>query len=908
MKFDRLEMLGFKSFVDRTVIEFGGQLTAIVGPNGCGKSNISDAIRWVLGEQGPKNLRAKKMEDIIFNGSADRKPLGMAEVSLTISELKGAVTSPEYKDYDELVVTRRLYRSGDSEYLINRNPCRLKDIVDIFLDSGVSLDTFSIVEQGRIEGLVNARPLDRRILIEEAAGIMKYKSRRNEALRKLELAQGNLLRIGDVMREKESRMRSLRRQARKATFHKEYQEEINDLDIRMTSLDLLRLEAELEPTEKNFTQIREENEGHAATLSAREAERERCRIEVAERSEVLAETRRRAVEVEGYLQRLENRLEMLTSRLLELDGEDERRLEEMESLRLETEKLVEERTRLGELVHSLSGEVAEAQKQYDLRANELITLRSELGRWEATQNETREIKSRGLESLSRTRQRMASGESRREANHESTERVERELSESTRGRESVREELEALAARLTEASSEAAYTKEESERASRERVRLEGLLREGEAAVAALREALVESRSALQAIENLDNGPTLERVGTGDFRSLGFEVEGLLRDMLTVEPRYEKAIEAALGANLLGVIVPDSESATAALKALTSSGKDGRGLLLPENIRVNPAPPIVRNEGVEGGAMSFVRCADKYRPLITALLAGVGVARDLDAAMTAWRNGPEGVVWVTLDGEIVYASGGVEGGAKADVQVGLLGRKRRTEELRADAAEKQTQLEEMERDQVSRRELLDLAEEKANISSEKFRETELNGVELESARKALGEKLTVAEDRCKALTAELNQLAEDKNRIEAEQRELEGEAARSSSELQVADARGEEVEAEVKRLGEQTARLEGEAGDRRVELTEAQGKAGGVRAELQRVEEAISQNTARLARRVEEKDDSLIKRERLETNLSESREEIARLKGRKIGGRERTGGSLTARSKKPGPVTKSSPT
>ncbi len=354
MKFDRLEMLGFKSFVDRTVIEFGGQLTAIVGPNGCGKSNISDAIRWVLGEQGPRNLRAKKMEDVIFNGSADRKPLGMAEVSLTISDLKGIVTSPEYKDYDELVVTRRLYRSGDSEYLINRNPCRLKDIVDIFLDTGVSLDTFSIVEQGRIEGLVNARPLDRRVLIEEAAGIMKYKSRRNEALRKLELAQGNLLRIGDVMREKESRMRSLRRQARKATFHKEYQEEIRDLDIRMSSLDFLRLEADLEPAEKNYTQIREESEGHSATLAAREAERERCRIEVAERSEALAETRRRAVEVEGYLQRLENRLEMLSSRLLELDGEDERRREEMESLRQETRRLEEERSRLAGEERSLS--------------------------------------------------------------------------------------------------------------------------------------------------------------------------------------------------------------------------------------------------------------------------------------------------------------------------------------------------------------------------------------------------------------------------------------------------------------------------------------------------------------------------------------------------------------------------
>ena len=229
LRFQRLEMQGFKSFVEKTVIEIGEGLTAVVGPNGCGKSNVCDAVRWVLGEQAPKNMRSKKMEDVIFNGSAERKQHGMSEVSLTVTDLKGVVTSPAFRDFDEVVVTRRLYRSGESEYLINRNPCRLKDIVDLFLDTGVSLDTFSIVEQGKIETLVNARPLDRRVLIEEAAGIMKYKSRRNEALRKLELAQANLLRVADIMREKESRLRSLRRQARKATFHKEYQTEVADL-------------------------------------------------------------------------------------------------------------------------------------------------------------------------------------------------------------------------------------------------------------------------------------------------------------------------------------------------------------------------------------------------------------------------------------------------------------------------------------------------------------------------------------------------------------------------------------------------------------------------------------------------------------------------------------------------------
>ncbi len=508
-------------------------------------------------------------------------------------------------------------------------------------------------------------------------------------------------------------------------------------------------------------------------------------------------------------------------------------------------------------------------------------MRAELSRAEAAENETREIKTREAEALSRARQRMASGESRREAIHESMERVERELSGSTRAHESVRVEIDALSARLDEASREAAYTKEEAEKASREKSRLDGLLRESEAAIAALRETLVESRSSLQAIENLDNGPSLERVGVGDFRSLGVEVKGLLRDLLTVEARYEKAIEAALGANLLGVIVPDSGSASAAIKVLVSSGKNGRGLLLPQGTRVNSAPAIPQGEGVEGDAMSFVRCPEEYRPLITALLAGVGVARDLDAAMAAWRNGPEGILWVTLDGELVYASGGIEGGAKSDVQVGLLGRKRLTEELRTDAGEKQSRLGELEREQASLRESLAQAEERANGASQKVRETELAWVERESAHKALKEKFAASEDRCQALAAEREQLVGERERVETEQRGLEEDARRATAELEKADTRGREVEEEARRLGELVARLESEAGDRRVELTEAQGKASGIRAELQRVEEAISQNTARLARRIEEKDDSAIKRERLETNLTESREEIARLKEEK---------------------------
>ncbi|MBE17314.1 MAG: chromosome segregation protein SMC, partial [Nitrospinae bacterium] len=363
MRLKSIEMKGFKSFVDKTVIDLSGPMTAVVGPNGCGKSNVSDAIRWVLGEQAPTNMRAKKMDDVIFNGSAERKSLGMAEVSMTLSELHGSITDLKYKDFDEIVVTRRLYRSGESEYLINKNFCRLKDITDLFLDTGISLDTFSIVEQGRIEELVNSKPMDRRVLIEEAAGIMKYKNRRNEAMRKLELSLGNLTRMDDVMREKESRLNSLRRQARKAKYYKEYQAEIKDLDLCVSVLDFLKITNELKPAELDLEKLKENEQVILSKISTVESDRERVRIELQQKSELISNTKQRIVQVDGEVIRLKEQKEIFSNRLRELAAEKLKRENESSTLgeeinRFENEKklLSQEEDKFKNLVDKTRGE------------------------------------------------------------------------------------------------------------------------------------------------------------------------------------------------------------------------------------------------------------------------------------------------------------------------------------------------------------------------------------------------------------------------------------------------------------------------------------------------------------------------------------------------------------------------
>src|SRR5512139_1139092 len=239
MQLKTLEMIGFKSFCDKTVVTFQPGVTAVVGPNGCGKSNISDAIRWVLGEQSAKHLRGDKMEDVIFNGSESRKPLGLAEVSLTLTDVTGLPS--EFGEYEEIEITRRLYRSGDSEYLINKIPCRLKDIRDLMMDAGVGAKIHAIIEQDKVDQILSSKPQDRRFLFEEVAGVMKYKARRQEALSKLESTQQNQLRVNDIITEVRRQVNSLDRQAKKAERYQKLRAELKVLDHRLASVEYSNL-------------------------------------------------------------------------------------------------------------------------------------------------------------------------------------------------------------------------------------------------------------------------------------------------------------------------------------------------------------------------------------------------------------------------------------------------------------------------------------------------------------------------------------------------------------------------------------------------------------------------------------------------------------------------------------------
>ncbi|HTA90348.1 MAG TPA: AAA family ATPase, partial [Polyangiaceae bacterium] len=321
MHIKKLEITGFKSFVDRTVIHFDHDVVGIVGPNGCGKSNIVDAIRWVLGEQSAKHLRGRAMEDVIFNGSESRGPNGLAEVTLTFDNTNPeyAQSLPiEYRDYPEIAVTRRLYRDGTSEYLLNRTQVRLRDITELFLGTGVGTKAYSIVEQGRIGQIVSARPEDRRMFLEEAAGVTKYKQRRKQAERKMELTRQNLLRINDIVSEIDRSRASLKRQVAKAERFIEYRKELDDLVLHDASHRLLELIVTERVESDGFSAANERSQGARASLRDSDVLLDAAREEALAIEIRADETSRRAFEADNEVSSLLADLERSRDRLTHL--------------------------------------------------------------------------------------------------------------------------------------------------------------------------------------------------------------------------------------------------------------------------------------------------------------------------------------------------------------------------------------------------------------------------------------------------------------------------------------------------------------------------------------------------------------------------------------------------------------
>jgi chromosome segregation protein len=685
MHIKKLEITGFKSFVDRSVIHFDHDIVGIVGPNGCGKSNIVDAIRWTLGEQSAKHLRGRAMEDVIFNGSESRGPNGMAEVTLTFDNTNpeyAETLPPEYRDYPEIAVTRRLYRDGTSEYMLNKTQVRLRDVTELFLGTGVGTKAYSIVEQGRIGQIVSSRPEDRRLFIEEAAGVTKYKQRRKQAERKMELTRQNLLRISDIVSEIDRSRASLKRQVAKAERFIEYRKELDDLSLHDASHRLLELIVTLRVETDGLAEASESAGASRAALRERETEIEVVREQSGVTEARTDEASRRAFEADNEVSTLHAEIERSRDRLTHLGDRIGAGRTELEDIKTRVTSLKTEQADFSSRIEDLSQDerareadaLAETEALSELQGEEahasdaVLDLRRKTGELTAL--------AAGAEArIDGVAQRVEDGRARRDK--VSTER------------EGLTVELADHVARklaLTQSVQEFAEGKKLSvEEKSQLEKELEGLRAgqlESERAVDTAKNELSLKRNRLRALEDLHR--RLEGVGAGARAILGkgdARVLGLVADRLEAPEELTLAVAGLLGRTLQAVVVSE---AAVGLELLADLQKSSRGRADVIGLDGSPqlnASKTLADERVLGRLADRLTFAEGDESLRALVGDAVYVANAADAVAVSRAAG---VIAVALDGTVARPDGVVSGGSGDDVASGMIEQKREMKELRAD--------------------------------------------------------------------------------------------------------------------------------------------------------------------------------------------------------------------------------
>jgi chromosome segregation protein len=716
LKIKSLQVQGFKSFVDKVVFDFKPGITAIVGPNGCGKSNVVDAMRWAMGEQSPRRLRGRGMEDVIFAGSDSRSALGMAEVVLTFDNAAG-IAPANFAQFSEIQISRRLYRSGESEYLINKVPTRLRDVLDFFRDTGVGTRGYTIVEQGQIAQVVSAKAEERKALIEEAAGIGKYKARRREAERKLEATEHNLLRVTDVLGEIRRQISSIERQARKAARYKRLRERLRQVELSLAADDRRALQAEVETARRQRVQLRDQATAGEARLAEREADLERLRLGIAEREKHLGEGSETLFELRGRIRELESGITYNRRERASLAEANEGRSNEVERLREQSEaaarELRELEDELAPLEAGLQAEVdrvTQAETEAEAAGKELRALEAER---ESAQTSLVEVLTR----LARLEDRLASVADRREevdvSLRSADDVLEVQQSEASQADVAQRAVAEGLRELLTErdrlmgALRDALGRHERAGQAGREAaeaLRIERETREvRRARLESLRE-VVAKREDLQAGTRylLDAGSSVAgRIG----------LRGALRDVLDVEPHAEAAVEAVLADRAGALLVEGHDGALEALRLLRGQ-QAGRAVLVA---RPRAEATAVGFVPLGEPLLEHVRARPGYEDVARALLSGVNLVDDLEEALSRYGQGQLPATFVTRLGDVLGVDGVVRGGARGD-EGGLLARQRELRELETEVASLEARVRELESSSsAAEAELVEAAEEVDNL-------------------------------------------------------------------------------------------------------------------------------------------------------------------------------------------------
>ena len=885
MYLSRLEIFGFKSFAQKINMTFDSGITSIVGPNGCGKTNVVDALRWVLGEQRPTTLRSDKMEDVIFNGTKSRKPLNLAEVSVTIENSKGILPS----EYTEVTLTRRVYRSGESEYYINRTLCRLKDIRDLFMDTGMGSDAYSVIELKMVESILSDNSDERRRLFEESAGVTKYKSRRKEAVRRLESVRMDLTRLNDSVSTVQKAVNSLERQAHKAQKHNELSQELKQLEIDLLGREYRSVVEKIVPLKEQLTSTVDEKNKIDHELAQEETLLEVLRQELSELETKLTIAQSDLTAKQEAIHQFEQTQAASHERQKSLNANVRKFEQEQVDLQRQREELKHKQLELFGTLDVSKADILKAEEVYLRKKAELdefdVQLTSKKTELKAVQDrmigllhEVAELRNRENQSKARIENVRGRIEHIAGENRNYTEQIERTSHDiqslSGEDRE-LRKSFAQAEVRTQQMEEHIAQLQKELEQLRSDDVSLRGELERKQARVDFLK-GLVET------YDGYSEGARY-LISSDEWNS---RIQTTVGDAVTTDPNFRVAIETALGEAVGYVIVPNVEQAYSAMDFLKKNRKGKATFICLDRVPSVSLPErTFDGGGVHGWAGALVRCSDHHRPLFEFLFENTLIVDDVATASRVISADPS-LRCITLEGEVITGKGVVRGGSLRQDEGGHIGKKSQLEELTEEISKLHQQVSalsdaiEEKRTTIEKTNLKELSEEARSIEQQMTTvEVRIAQLEFEkrSGEDAVERNKVESEKMSReiaSLTTELDRLLPAIDLKEREKNEAERLIGAMSTELETMDALATEFARSANEANVAVLSLKSE--ERSVQ--QSIEHAGST---LQSMSGSIDQRTQDIRAATEEIESLVADIRELEARLKEARADMEDLKGRK---------------------------
>jgi len=867
MKLKCLEIAGFKSFRDKVVIDFSKGVNAVVGPNGCGKSNVVDAIRWVMGEQRVKALRGKKMDDVVFNGSEDAAPVSMAEVVMTLAS-NGSSFPGVYGELTEVSISRKVVLDGESEYCINRVPCRLLDIKEFFMGTGVGARTYSLVEQGSVSSLVEAKPEDRRLFIEDAAGVSKYKSRKDAAVRKMEATRQNILRLNDIHKEVKSQLSAIARQAKKAEQYKAVKLRIKDTELVLSQQGFAQLAEKNTMLQDARTQFSEQAETIKAQLEAKESALEEMKAKLLENDEQISRHQTELYEIKNSINIKEKNVEFSRRRIAEASERKQKNQAEIDAMEQKKSNLIVE-------VENLQKKAADAFNQMTQLQQELDEGQQEV---QGLLEGDREIHSRleehkiryidVMQDLAKFNNIIASLNKNMEDFKKREEREIREIEQDKNRLAELTDKLQSLTTGLAAEEEELTRLADQKETAIDELETAKSDLQMVEERITQIKEEAGGKSSRLQSLEEFQAAFKWSSDGVKkviETQESPDTFYGVVADHINVPREYESAVEAVLGDKLQYVVVKNQEEGVRAIDYLKSY-QLGRGSFVPVELRGNYAETYSAEHLQEAEPLlRKVVVQEEFKQIADCLLGDVLLTPSIATGINLWKkNGFRGT-FVTPDGDTISPHGVLTGGSGAAVEKSLLATKREIAELETEVSRLSTELESQ------------IQEKKKLVSSIARWDEELTGLK----------------NRAHRLDIDINGRKKDMERFEDETGRLKQRIAVLEYNRQ--NIKEEEAQAEQKLREIKTDVLQKEAAEKELNeiISVLNNRRQQSRTAIDAQERLVTEKKVLLAALAEKKEADLRTIARLQHDISVNGNEVTR-KSEEIGACEQQVAELTS--------------